>query len=143
MPVVFYITSFQNVYMQKTLIATASYTVSTFALAIAWHIVLFEEQYKVFNYIEAEPNFALGFSTILIQAIVLSAFYAKLREKMNLPALHYAGIMGVFFWSSHVLAFIAKQDIQNVLQFAGMETVYLVLQFGLYGFILRWLYRNS
>lgn len=127
--------------MSKKLLATIGYTVGTFALAIVWHIVLFEEIYLQFGYIESEPSFALGFSTILIQGIVLSCFYDFLRRKIDLPAFKYVTVMGVFFWTSHVVAFIAKQDVGSPAHFAGMETVYLVLQFGLYGLIIKKLYR--
>lgn len=126
---------------QKTIASIATYTISTFVLAVLWHIVLFKDEYEVFNYIESEPNFILGFSTILLQAIILSFFYAHLRKKIHLSAMKYVSIMGAFFWTSHVLAFIAKQDVGNFVLFFSMETIYLILQFGLYGIALRWLYR--
>ena len=126
----------------KVIIATVGYTIGTFVLAILWHIVLFKEQYETFRYIESEPNFALGFSSILLQGIVLSGFYAYLKSKLALPPMKYVLIMGAFFWTSHVLAFIAKQDVPNTLQFVGMETIYLALQLGLFGSVLSFLYRR-
>lgn len=130
--------------MKKNIIlGTIGYTIGTFVLAIVWHIVLFESQYKAFGYIESEPNFALGFTSILLQGLILSAFYAHLRKKCDIPALKYACMMGLFFWTSHVLAFVAKQDVENAWLFVAMETFYLMLQFGLYGLILKHLYKKS
>ena len=128
--------------MKKVVTAIAGYTIGTFVLAVVWHIVLFKKQYEMFQYIETEPNFALGLSSILLQAIVLSLFYQHIHARLQLSAFHYVAVMGIFFWTSHVLAFIAKQDVANAHLFVGMETVYLALQFGLYGLILRWLYRS-
>ena len=56
-------------------LGTLAYTLVTFPLAIMWHIVLFEESYQVFGYIEDEPNFVLGFLSIFLQGTILSALY--------------------------------------------------------------------
>ena len=45
-------------------------------------------------------------------------------------------LIGIFFWTSHVLAFIAKQSVGQVELFIAMETFYLVLQFGLFGVLI-------
>ncbi len=50
--------------------------------------------------------------------------------------LRYAAVLGAFFWTSHVLAFLAKQAVAQAGTFAVMETGYLVLQFGIYGLII-------
>lgn len=47
-----------------------------------------------------------------------------------------------FFWTSHVLVFVAKQSIGNVTTFGAMETIYLALQFGLFGILLGIIYRE-
>ncbi|MEJ2680712.1 MAG: hypothetical protein P8144_04310, partial [Gammaproteobacteria bacterium] len=54
--------------------------------------------------------------------------------------LKYSLLIGVFFWSSHVLAFVAKQVIQNAVGFVAMESFYLVLQFGIYGVLIGNIY---
>ena len=52
-------------------------------------------------------------------------------------------LAGSFFWTSHVWAFMAKQSVTNALLFAVMETGYLVVQFGLYGILLGFIYSNK
>ena len=46
---------------------TLAYTLVTFPLAVVWLILLFEEKYNAFGYFQEEPNFLLGFVTIVIQ----------------------------------------------------------------------------
>jgi len=117
---------------------TLAYTLVTFPLAVVWHVVLFEEKYRTFGYFDGEPSFALGFLTILIQGFMLSLLYPY----FNLPGqgisrgLKYSLLVGVFFWSSHVLAFVAKQVVDSSFSFIFLETIYLLIQFGIYGVLI-------
>ena len=130
-------------FTKKLALGTAAYTLGTFTLAIAWHILLFEDLYKSFGYFEGEPNFAIGFLTILIQGVLLSILFPlfKLSGTSMLRGIKFSLLVGAFFWTSHVLAFIAKQPVQSVGLFVSMETVYLALQFGLFGFLLGVIHR--
>ncbi len=123
----------------KPILAGAfAYTLVTFPLAVVWHILLFEERYKVFGYFQGEPSFLLGFVTILIQGAVLSFLYQFINFSGNgvIRGLKYSLLIGVFFWTSHVLAFVARQIIQNPIGFVAMESFYLLLQFGIYGILI-------
>jgi hypothetical protein len=123
---------------KKIGLGTTAYTVGTFVLAIVWHVVLFEDRYRAFGYIEGEPNFVLGFATILIQGFMLSVLFPMFRIAGSgvVRGLRFALLIGIFFWTSHVLAFVAKQSVQYVGLFIAMETVYLALQFGLFGVLI-------
>ena len=122
-----------------------TYTFCTFALAVSWHVFLFADRYQSFGYFEGEPSFTLGFLTILIQGVVLSMLFPmiKLTGASVMRGLKFATLIGIFFWTSHVLAFIAKQPVQYVFQFVAMESLYLVLQFGLFGFLIGIIYRDN
>lgn len=124
--------------MKRIALGTAVYTIGTFMLAIAWHIVLFGDHYRSFGYIEDEPNFLLGFTTILIQGLVLSVLFPLIRLGGSgiVRGLKFSLLIGIFFWTSHVLAFIAKQTVPDVTMFIVMETFYLGLQFGLFGILI-------
>ena len=130
---------------KKIIIGTITYTLGTFSLAVAWHVLLFEARYQAFGYFEGEPSFVLGFLTILIQGVILSILFpmVRLTGTSISRGLKFALLIGAFFWTSHVLAFVAKQPVQGVFQFIGMETVYLTLQFGLFGFLIGIIYRDS
>ena len=130
--------------MLRTVIASTGYLLIVFPLALVWHSVLFPDLYNDFGYFEGEPNIAVGFLTILIQGIALAVifrFFMPVSSGFG-RALTYVALMGLFFWTSHVLALIAKQNVPNAMQFAAMETAYLVLQFGLFGLVLGAVYRR-
>ena len=50
--------------------------------------------------------------------------------------LKFSLLIGVFFWSSHVLAFVAKQIVDHSVNFILLESFYLLLQFGIYGVLI-------
>ena len=76
---------------------------------------------------------------------VLSFLYPFVNFSGNGQArgLKYSLLVGVFFWTSHVLAAVAKQIIQNPAGFVAMETFYLLLQFGIYGVLLGSIYNTK
>ena len=103
------------------------------------------ERYESFGYFEGEPNFLVGLFTILLQGILLSTLFPMLKAKGSSfhRGLKFALIAGAFFWTSHVLAFVARQEVPGASVFIGMETVYLLLQFGLFGLILGVIHRRE
>ncbi|MCW8875561.1 MAG: hypothetical protein OQJ89_03005 [Kangiellaceae bacterium] len=131
--------------IKSVLLGTVAYTIVTFPLAVVWHVMLFEKQYKIFGYFKGEPNFILGLLTIVIQGVTLSFLYPYINFKGSgiLKGLKYSMLIGIFFWSSHVLAFVAKQIVDSSLSFVLMETFYLVLQFGIYGVLIGLIYKNE
>lgn len=128
-----------------TLLGTLAYTLVTFPLAVIWHVVLFEDKYHSFGYFEGEPSFVLGLLTIIIQGFVLSFLYpyVKFKGQGISRGLKYSLPIGVFFWSSHVLAFVAKQVVDSSLSFVVMESFYLLIQFGVYGLLIGKIYDKA
>lgn len=122
-----------------------AYTFVTFPLAVVWHVVVFEDQYNAFGYFEGEPSFLLGFLTIFIQGFILSLLYplVKFTGEGVVRGLKYSFLIGAFFWTSHVLAFVAKQVVDNSLSFVMMESFYLLMQFGIYGICIGLIYKKS
>ena len=130
---------------KKLILGTIAYTVCTFSLAVGWHVLLFKERYESFGYFEGEPDFLLGLLTIVLQGILLSTLFPMLKSE-GTPfrrGIKFALITGAFFWTSHVLAFVAKQKVPGVSAFIGMETAYLLLQFGLFGLIIGVIHRGE
>lgn len=123
---------------KSTIYGTLAYTATTFPLAVIWHVVLFEKEYQAFGYFNGEPSFALGFITIVIQGLVLSFLFPFVSFSGGgvKRGLKYSAVLGLFFWSSHVLALLAKQPMFQPLSFALMETFYLLMQFAIYGLCL-------
>ena len=129
----------------KLIAGTVGYTICTFALAVVWHVLLFEETYRSFGYFEGEPSFLLGLVSIVLQGLLLSVLFPMMRGAGGSfrRGLAFAALVGAFFWTSHVLAFVAKQQVPGVWAFVGMETVYLALQFGVFGVLLGAVHRGK
>lgn len=129
----------------KTTLAALGYIIIVFPLAYFWHLGPLQEMYRGFGYFEGEPNIALGFLTIVIQAIVLSALYPYFRTGSAgvARALQFGAFVGLFFWTSHVLALVAKQNVPDAGAFVLIETGYLICQFGLYALWLAVLNRDT
>lgn len=129
--------------IKQWLLGTLAYVLLTFPLAVFWHVGLFEDRYRAFGYFEGEPNISLGLLSVVVQASVLTYLYGRIVSSgpWLLTGLRYALLMGLFFWSCHVLAFAAKQSLNEASLFVAMESAYLVLQFGLYGVLLGFIYR--
>ena len=127
---------------KKIAAGTAAYTLVTFPLAVVWHVVVFEEQYRSFGYFAGEPSFSLGLLTILIQGLLLSAMYPRFHTagSVLVRGLKFAAVIGAFFWTSHVLAFVAKQSVASQYLFVAMETFYLAVQFGVFGVLIAAIY---
>lgn len=123
---------------------TLAYTFVTFPLAAIWHAVIFNDLYHTFGYFDGEPNFVLGFLTILLQGLVLSFLYPWVNFSSNgiKRGVKYSLTIGIFFWTSHVLAFVAKQVVENSPSFVAMESFYLLMQFVIYGVLIGMIYRK-
>ena len=130
---------------RKLILGAAAYTICTFSLAVGWHVLLFRERDESFGYFEGEPDFVVGLLAIVLQGLLLSALFPMLRVEGNSfhRGLKFALLAGAFFWTSHVLAFVARQPVPDAPAFILMETVYLLLQFGLFGLILGAIHRRG
>ena len=130
---------------KKLTLGTAAYTLCTFLFAVVWHVLLFKERYESFGYFEGEPNFLLGLLTIVLQGVLLCALFPMLKPGGSSfrRGLRFALITGAFFWTSHVLAFVAKQEVPGASAFIWMETLYLLLQFGVFGLCIGFIHREE
>ena len=121
---------------KKFLLSTLGYTATTFILAVIWHIGLFADLYEKIGYIgREEPGFLLGLFSIVTQGLVLSYLYPRVQHGVYLIAA-----IGIYHWSMHVVAAAAKNQINEVPLFFGIETVYLVIQFVLAALIFTIVY---
>ena len=129
---------------RRVALGAVAYTLVTFPIAVLWHVGLFENLYRSFGYFSGEPSFALGLSAIVVQGLILSGLYplVQLSGRPIARGLKYSAIVGVFFWTSHVLALVAKQALNDAPLFIAMETGYLAIQFGVFGALIGLIYRD-
>ncbi len=130
--------------MTRVLVGAVGYTLIVFPLAVIWHLVLFKDSYMAFRYFDSEPNVLLGFVTILIQGFVLAWIYPRYDTEHpgTGRAFRFAAITGLFLWTCHVLALVAKQNVPYAMGYIMMETGYLIIQFSLFAVLLGFIYRG-
>jgi hypothetical protein len=121
---------------RQLLLGALAYAAITFPLAYWWHLVAFADLYQRLHFVTlAEPRVALGFVTIVSQGFLLSAaFQVYHRGPTTIGSgLQFTALLGTFFWSGVVIAHVAKHDVGSTGTFIAMETLYFLIQFGLYG----------
>lgn len=131
--------------LKQQILAAVAYPLIVFPLAIVWHLVLFKDRYVSFGYFQGEPNVAVGLASMVVQGAVLAFIYPMFRFGRDgfARAIKFAALLGLFFWTSHVLALVAKQNVPQAGTYILMETVYLCLQFGLFALALALIFRGA
>ena len=124
------------------LFGTLAYIVVTFPLAVLWHMKIFRTKYMAWQYFGEDVKPILGLCSMLVQGIVLSYGYSVLAidHTSMLSGISYALVMGLFLWSAHVLATMGKSSLVRHFEFFWMETVYLAIQFAVYGILISYIF---
>ncbi|HLD86473.1 MAG TPA: hypothetical protein VJB12_00245 [Candidatus Nanoarchaeia archaeon] len=127
----------------EVLLGTIAYIAVTFPLAIAWHMKVFYKLYKEWHYFGNSPKPIIGLLAIVIQGFVLSYGYGLIDvvHESLFSGLAYSAVMGFFFWTCHVLSYMAKNEKTRQWKFLMMESVYLSVQFGLFGIMIALIHR--
>lgn len=130
---------------RRFLLRAAAYVLVTFPLAYLWHLVAFRGLYERLGYFSREePIVALGFLAIVTQGLVLAGLFPLFRRSGGIgEAVTFGLIMGLFLWTSQVLAAAAKHPIEPLATWLAIETPYFAIQFGLFGLALGLLDRSS
>lgn len=118
--------------MRKHALTVLGYVVATFAV--------FPQHYATIGILRAQPNFALGFASMLIQGAILSAVYARSRyaEERLSGAIKLAWSFGLFLLSYIALAEAGKYMIGDIPTWVAVELSSGFVQFTLIGVFL-WL----
>ena len=122
----------------EILLGTVAYIIVTFPLAVLWHMKVFRTKYMAWKYFGDDVKPILGLSSMIVQGIVLSYGYSVLAvdHSSMLAGISYALVMGLFLWSAHVLAAMGKSSAIRHVEFFAMETIYLAIQFSVYGILV-------
>ena len=94
------------------------------------------------EYFGEDVKYQLGFAAMLVQGVVLSYGYSVLNvaHASLLSGICYSLVMGLFLWSVHVLATMGKSSKVRHFEFFAMETVYLAIQFLIYGVAISYIF---
>ena len=126
----------------QILFGTLAYIIVTFPLAVLWHTKIFRTKYMAWEYFGEDVKYQLGFAAMLVQGAVLSYGYSVLNvaHASLLSGICYSLVMGLFLWSVHVLATMGKSSKVRHFEFFAMETVYLAIQFLIYGVAISYIF---
>lgn len=127
--------------VKKFIFAFFAYLVLVFIIATAWHIGFFKEAYLNAN-LRAQPIFALGILSMLIQAAVVSYLYPRLAGEGS-PAkegVKFGLILGILLGSYGVLAEAGKYDVGPVPTFLFLEGAFFLIQYAIVGTVIGLIY---
>lgn len=121
------------------LVGTLCYVLPTFPLAYFWHLKFFKARYEQWVYFGA-PSPPLGLLSMVVQGVVLSwmYFHSGFSPQTLGESFLFVGVIGLFHWSTHVIAAMAKQAESRNMGYFLLETVFLAIQFGTFG-VTIWL----
>lgn len=131
--------------MKRILLGTLAYIAVTFATQGVSHFAINRAHYAAISFMRAEPIFALGISSMVIQGAILTylyPLYARGSTQLG-RGLGYGLLVGVFFVSYPALAEAAKFPVPAVLPWIAVEGVTGLVQFGLFGLLLALLHRKA
>ena len=94
------------------------------------------------EYFDEDVKPILGLSSMVVQGVVLSYGYSVLNvaHASIISGVCYSLVMGLFLWSVHVLAAMGKSSKVRHFEFFAMETVYLTIQFIIYGVLISYIF---
>jgi len=130
--------------MKRHALFLLGYIVITFLVQGTSHFALFAQHYAGIGILRQRPNFALGFSSMVIQGVILSFVFAGSRSDSGklTDAIRFAWLFGAFLVSYIALAEAGKYNIPSVASWFAVEAGVGAVQFTLAGLILRLVHRK-
>lgn len=131
--------------MKRHCVAVFAYVAATFMTQAVSHFVINVRHYSSISFFRADPIFALGFLSMLIQGAILSFFYVRFApaERSALIALKFSWIAGAFLMSYIALAEAAKYTLPSVASWIAVEAIAGFAQFTVFGLFLSLIHGGS
>ncbi len=129
--------------MRKHVLAVLVYVVATFATQAVSHIGVNAAHYAAVTYLRAQPIFALGVLSMLIQGSIMAYLYTQMPQAGRSigHAVFFAWLVGGVLVSYEALAEAGKYNVPGVGSWIAVEVGAGLVQFTLYGALLGWVYR--
>ena len=132
--------------MKKLILGALAYAVATMVIAAPWHFVLFKELYHSFGiYNRVDPIVPLGFLSMIIQGIVMSAIYPRFYKGGShyKEATRFSLLMGLFLYSVSTVANAAKIEISPMSLWFGVQAAFHLVQFVACGLAIGFVYSRD
>jgi hypothetical protein len=109
------------------------------------HFLVFSGHYAGISILKAQPNFALGFLSMVIQGIILSFVFAGSRFDTGRlrDAIVFAWLFGAFLVSYIALAEAGKYNVPSVLSWTAVEASVGFVQYTLIGTLYGLAWKNG
>lgn len=124
---------------RKILLGTLGYTLVSFIVGVTWHFVFFKDLYHQLGaYSRQDPIIALGFSSMLVQGVILSFLFQYFHRGVRpvMEGIQFALIMGAFMFTTTTIAFAAKSEVSSMGAWFTVQTGFHLIQFLAAGVIL-------
>src|SRR5207244_11721059 len=130
--------------MRKHFLAVLAYVVATFATQAVSHFGVNAAHYAAVTYLRAQPIFALGVLSMLIQGSIMSYLYTQLPQSGRSigHAVLFAWLVGSILVSYEALAEAAKYGVPSVASWIAVEVAAGFVQFTFYGVLLGLVHRG-
>src|SRR5713226_8106455 len=131
--------------MIKHVLAVVAYVVATFATQALSHFVLNVEHYAAVTFMRAEPIFAFGIGSMVIQGTILSYLYSRMAAPHRSigHAVGFSWLAGGILVSYIALAEPAKYVVPDVASWIAVESLAGFVQFTAFGVLLGFVYREE
>ena len=131
--------------MKRHALCVVAYVAATFLVQGSAHFAVFSAHYAAISILRAEPRFALGLTSMVIQGAILS--YVLVNSRFNSgrlwDALRVAWCFGGFLLSYIALAEAGKYAIADVPAWMAVETTSALVQYTLIGVAYSLIHRRA
>lgn len=128
------------------ILTAVAYIIPTMILGMVWHFLLFKELYEQLAiYNRAEPIIPLGFTSMIIQGVILAyfyPFYSKGKSTLR-TAITYNLMMGLFLFSVSTLANGAKIHVTSMQSWLFVQLAFHFVQFLVSGVLIGLVNNNQ
>jgi fructose-specific phosphotransferase system IIC component len=123
--------------MKRHIFSILGYIFATFLVQGMSHFLIFARHYAGISILKPEPNFALGFASMVIQGAILSFLFMNSRfdnGKLK-DAVQFAWLFGAFLVSYIALAEAGKYSVPSIPSWIAVEAGAGFVQFTLIGLL--------
>lgn len=130
--------------MKRHVLSIFGYIVSTFLVQGLSHFVFFAKHYAAIPILKAQPNFAFGFASMVIQGAILTFLFngSRFDNGRLFDAIRFAWYFGAFLVSYIALAEAGKYSVTDVPSWIAVEVLAGLVQFTLIGLFTGLIFRR-
>ena len=122
------------------------YVVVNLLIAVLWHLVLFKDLLDAATpFARAEPIIPLGMTAMVVHGILLIRIYPYFHRSVSPAAsgLWFGAGAGLFLAAGAIWVEVGKFQFTNPMIYLGLETIYEVASFAVFGLVIALRHRSQ